>query len=118
MVRGLVVALAWSLAQALARGVFVIVLALTLNLFNNNNDDNDNDDDDDDDDDGDNDDTMMTPLSPFCRHHRAYKNDGRCPPVSNNPEEMGGGDSDGMGAAEGIGVVVKSIFLCACVEEK
>jgi hypothetical protein len=30
----------------------------------------------------------------------------------------GGGDSDGMGAAEGRGVVVKSNFLYACVEEK
>jgi hypothetical protein len=44
LVRGLIVALAWSLAQALARGVFVIVLALAQNLFNdydNNNDDDD-----------------------------------------------------------------------------
>jgi hypothetical protein len=44
LVWGLVVTLAWSLAQALARGVFVIVLALTQNLsddYNNNNDDDD-----------------------------------------------------------------------------
>jgi hypothetical protein len=47
LVWGLVVALAWSLAQALAGGVVVIILALAPNLFNNdnkdNNDDNDND---------------------------------------------------------------------------
>jgi hypothetical protein len=42
LVRGLVVALAPSLARALARGVVVIVLALKPNLF----DDDDNDDDD------------------------------------------------------------------------
>ncbi len=33
-------------------------------------------------------------------------------------KKQGGGDSDGMGVAEGGGVVVKSIFVCACVEEK
>jgi hypothetical protein len=44
LVWGLVVALACSLAQALARGVFVIVLALAQNLFDDN-DDNDDDDD-------------------------------------------------------------------------
>ncbi len=60
-----------------------------------------------------------TPSSPLCRHRRAYKNDGRCPPVSKNPEGTGGGGgSDGMGVAEGGGVVVKSNLWCACVEEK
>jgi hypothetical protein len=54
--RWLVVVLAWSLAQALARGVFVIVLALAQNLF----DDNDNNDDDDD--------AFVSPCYP--RHRR------------------------------------------------
>jgi hypothetical protein len=44
LVWGLVVALAWLLAQALARGVFVIVLALTQNLFDDYDDNNDDDD--------------------------------------------------------------------------
>ena len=43
MVQGLVVALAWSLARALPRGVFIIVLALTQNLFNDDNNNNNND---------------------------------------------------------------------------
>jgi hypothetical protein len=56
--------------------------------------------------------TTTTPLSPPCCHHRAYKNDGRCPPVTKNPEGTGGGGggSVGMGAAEGGVVLVKSIF--------
>ncbi len=58
LVRGLVVALTRSLAQALARGVFVIVLALTQNLFDDNND---NDDDDD---------AFVSPCRPR-HHHRA-----------------------------------------------
>ncbi len=62
MVQGLVVALAWSLAQALARGVLVIVLALASNLFDDdNNEDNDEDDNDDNDD---NDDAFVSPLPP------------------------------------------------------
>jgi hypothetical protein len=59
--------------------------------------------------------TTTTPsYPPFC-HRQAYKNDGRCPSVSKNPEGTGGGeDSDGVGAAEGGGVVVKPI-LCVLV---
>jgi hypothetical protein len=52
---GLVVALAWSLAQALARGVVVIVLALVPNLFDGNDNNNDVDDDDD---------AFVSPLPP------------------------------------------------------
>jgi hypothetical protein len=42
--------------------------------------------------------------------------EGTVPPTpSLSPEGTGGGDSDGMGAAEGGGVVVKSIFfVCLC----
>jgi hypothetical protein len=58
LVRGLVVALAWSLAQALAGGVFVIVLALAQNLFNDY---------DDNDDDGD---AFISPCRP-CHHRQA-----------------------------------------------
>ncbi len=57
--------------------------------------------DDDDDDDNDDNDALVSPLPP---------------PPSLVRKEQGGGDSDGMGAAEGGGVVVKSNFLCACVE--
>ncbi len=55
LVRGLVVALAWSLAQALARGVFVIFLALAQNLLDDYDDNNDDDD------------AFISPFRP--RHH-------------------------------------------------
>jgi hypothetical protein len=58
LVWGLVIALAWLLAQALARGVFVIVLALTQNLFNNYDDNNDDDD------------AFVSPCRP-CHHCQA-----------------------------------------------
>ncbi len=45
LVRGLVVALARSLAQVLARGVVVIVLVLPPNLFDYDNDEGDDDND-------------------------------------------------------------------------
>ncbi len=43
LVWGLVVEMAWQLAQALAKGVFVIVLALAQNLINDNDNNKDGD---------------------------------------------------------------------------
>jgi hypothetical protein len=60
--------------------------------------------DDDHDDNNDDNDALVSPLPPL-------------PSLESGRNRRGGG-SDGMGAVEGGGVVVKSIFLCACVEEK